>query len=160
MQRVSSISVVAAADRNIQAAQQRLAAATRKASSLKEIERPSDNPTATAQAMEVRAQLRANVQYERNVSNANAWLSSADSAISRGVNTIHQVRDVLLSAANQGTMTPSTRETHALQLEALRKDLLDAANTQFMGRSVFAGTSDAPRAFDADGMHQGWRTPR
>ncbi|WP_147105521.1 flagellar hook-associated protein FlgL [Nesterenkonia populi] len=155
IQRVSSISMIAAADRNIQAAQQRLAAATNRASSLKEVEKPSDDPAAAAQAMELRAQQRANTQYSRNANNANSWLSTADSALSRGVNTIHQIRDVILSAANQGTMSADSREAHALQLEALREDLLDTANTQFMGRSVFAGTSDAASAFTADGTHQG-----
>lgn len=153
--RIPTVSLMSTADRNIQAAQQRLAAAQEKASSLKELSRPSDDPTAAAEAMAVRAQQRAADQHGRNINNANGWLSTADNALSEATALMHQARDTVLAASNHGALNEQAREAYALQLESIRDGLLSAANTQFAGRSVFAGTSDAPSAFSPQGEYRG-----
>ncbi|MGJ9424600.1 flagellar hook-associated protein FlgL [Nesterenkonia halotolerans] len=153
--RVTHGSTVAAAQRNLQAAMQRLASTQDKASTLKEISRPSDDPGAAAEAMAVRGAQRAAEQHSRNVDNANGWLTTADTALSTATNLLHQVRDTVLSGANQGVLPPAAREALAVQLDNLHGELLNAANSQYMGRSVFAGTSDAAAAFEVDGSFNG-----
>jgi len=153
--RVTHGSTVAAAQRNLQTAMHRLASVQDKAATLKEISRPSDNPGAAAEAMSVRGAQRAADQHSRNVDNANGWLTTADSALSTATNLLHQVRDLAMSGANQGVLPQSARDALAVQLENLHGELLGAANSRYMGRSVFAGTSDAAAAFGADGSFNG-----
>lgn len=153
--RVTHGSTVAAAQRNLQTAMHRLASIQDKAATLKEISRPSDNPGAAAEAMAVRGAQRAADQHSRNVDNANGWLTTADSALSTATNLLHQVRDLTMSGANQGVLPQSARDALAVQLENLHGELLSAANSRYMGRSVFAGTSDAATAFGADGSFNG-----
>lgn len=153
--RVTQGSTVAAAQRNLQSAMHRLASAQDKASSLKEISRPSDNPAATAEALQIRAAQRAADQHGRNVDNAQGWLSTADTALSTATNLLHQVRDLVLTGASQGALPQSSRDALALQLENLQAELLRTANASYLGRSVFAGTSDAGAAFTAEGSFTG-----
>jgi len=153
--RVTHGSTVAAAQRNLQTAMHRLASIQDKAATLKEISRPSDNPGAAAEAMAVRGAQRAADQHSRNVDNANGWLTTADSALSTATNLLHQVRDLTMSGANQGVLPQSARDALAVQLENLHGELLGAANSRYMGRSVFAGTSDAATAFGSDGSFNG-----
>lgn len=153
--RVTHTTMAATADRNIQAANQRLAAAQDRASSLKTINRPSDNPTDAAEAMSVRAQQRANVQFTRNSNDAQGWLATADSALTGTTNILQRTRELVMAGANDGSMSAQGREGIALEIDSLRQALLDTANTKYMGRSIFAATSDATAAFTAEGLYQG-----
>ncbi|MDC7123538.1 flagellin, partial [Cellulomonas fimi] len=49
-----------------------------------------------------------------------------------------------------GGLGATSREALAAEIEGVRDSLMDQANASYAGRSVFAGTSDAGRAFRAD----------
>src|SRR5690606_6089117 len=63
-------------------------------------------------------------------------------------------RDLTVRGANDGSLDATAKEAIAVELEGIRDELLAQANTKLLGRSVFAGTSDAP-AFGADYAHSG-----
>lgn len=153
--RVTHSSMISNADRNIQNANQRLAAALDKSSSMKKVSRASDNPADAAAAMNVRGQQRANVQFSRNVDDAQSWLSVADTSLASASDLLHRARTLITNGANSGAQGPDSREAIALEVDSLREALLDTANTTYMGRHVFAGTSDQEHAFTADGQWQG-----
>jgi flagellar hook-associated protein 3 FlgL len=48
-------------------------------------------------------------------------------------------------------MSPSAKNDIATQLQSIRDALLGQANTTYLGRSIFAGSSDAPQAFSSAG---------
>lgn len=146
--RVTTSSLSATTDRNLQVAMNRLATVQNKAGSQKEIGRPSDDPAGTANAMAIRAQQRQNDQYVRNVQDANGWLSTADKALSAATDLIHQLRDLTVKGANDGALSPDAKKAIALELAQVRDSLLVAANTQYDGRHVFAGSSDKATAID------------
>jgi flagellar hook-associated protein 3 FlgL len=116
-------------------------------SSGKVITKPSDDPGGTAHALQLRGEKRAAEQYARNIDNGVGWLSSVDSALLTSLASMRQARDLTVQGANIGTMNPVTREAIATELEGIRDTLLAQANTSYLGRSVFAGTSDAAAAF-------------
>ncbi|WP_372698488.1 flagellar hook-associated protein FlgL [Arthrobacter sp. JSM 101049] len=144
--RITNAGISAAATRNLQTAMQRLATAQTKASSLEAISRPSDNPAGTATSMAVRAEARANEQYSRNVGDAKGWLATADSALSSATTILNRIRELTVRGANDGSINANGKEAIAIELETLRDSLADAANTQYAGRLVFAGTADASAA--------------
>ena len=146
LNRVTNQSMAAAAQRNLQAGQSRLAALQQKASTLQNITRPSDDPAALANATATRAQLRAADQYAANITNGNGWLNTADAALGQATNILGKVRDLTLQAAN-GSLTQAARDAIAAEIDSLGKDLLATANTKYLGRNVFAGNSDAATAF-------------
>jgi flagellar hook-associated protein 3 FlgL len=150
MTRITTSSLSINTERNLQAAMTRLATIQNKASTQQEIGRPSDDPAGTANAMAVRAEQRQNEQFTRNVQDANGWLSTTDNALTTATDLLQQVRDLTILGANDGAMSPAAKEAIALQLDQLRHSLFNVANTQFMGRHVFAGTSDMPQAVKAD----------
>jgi flagellar hook-associated protein 3 FlgL len=149
MTRITTASLSLNTERNLQAAMTRLATIQNKASTQQEIGRPSDDPAGTANAMAVRAEQRQNEQFTRNVQDANGWLSTTDNALTTATDLLQQVRDLTIRGANDGALNPEAREALALQLDQLQESLVGTANTQFMGRHVFAGTSDQASAVDA-----------
>lgn len=144
--RVTNQTLMMSAQRNLDTNKSNLARLQDQASDLKKITRPSDDPTGTASSLQVRGQQAAAAQYERNIDNGRGWLATADSALSTSTSILRRVKDLTIQGAN-GTMTPAAKESIAAELEGLKKDLLSQANASFMGRSVFAGNSDAGAAF-------------
>lgn len=123
------------------------------------IQRPSDDPAGAAQVLRLRSDIAANTQYGTNIADGTSWLAAADAALSRSTDIVRKAGDLVIQASNAGTSSPTIREAIAVQLEGLRADLLSQANTTYLGRSVFAGTSDAATAFAADGSYNGVLQP-
>lgn len=146
LNRVTNQTMTAAAQRNLQSSQSRLGALQERASTLKNITRASDDPAGTANVLALRSQLSAAGQYAQNISDGNGWLATADTSLGQATNLLNRVRDLTLQAAN-GTLNSAGKEAIAVELEGLNKDLLARANTQYLGRNLFAGTSDASGAF-------------
>lgn len=153
--RVTHQTLMVSAQRNLQAGAARLADAQDKAMNLTKITKPSDDPIAVGDSMQIRSQQRAAEQYGRNIDNGSGWLTMADSALATSNSILGRVRDVTLQGANDGAVSPEAKEALALELQALKADLLSQANTKYLGRNIFAGSSDAPQSFSADGTYQG-----
>jgi flagellar hook-associated protein 3 FlgL len=153
--RITSNQITYGSAQNIAATKARLSQLQEQSSSGLAINKPSDDPAGTAAVMKVRAQQRANTQYSTNLDDANTWLTTVDSTLTSSENLVRQAIDLTTQGANTGALSASARNALATQLDGVRADLLNQANTKYLGRSVFAGTSDAPAAFDATGAFSG-----
>ena len=147
--RVTNQMTALQSQQHLQAGSVRLAQAQERATSLDKLSRPSDDPTATAEALRVKSLQSAHAQHTRNVADGDGWLSTTDSALISADSLMAKVRELTLQGAN-GSLSPNAKEAVAVELEGLKADLLGVANTSINGRSVFAGTSDAGVAFRAD----------
>ncbi|MCU1556608.1 MAG: flagellar hook-associated protein 3 [Microbacteriaceae bacterium] len=147
--RVTAQTRMTNAQLNLQVSAAQLARLQDTASSLKKISVPSDDPAAAADSMRVRAAQAATAQYARNIDDGNNWLTTTDSAMSAVNDILGRVRDLTVQGANDGALNSVSKEAIAKELEGLKSDLLSKANTTYLGRTVFAGNSDAGVAFDA-----------
>jgi len=141
--RVTNHTQMRAAQRNLQENMNQLAKLQDRAGTLKAITRPSDDPTGAANSMKVQADIRAVEQYGRNVDDGSGWLDTVEGALSASTKTMNKIRDLTVQGANDGSLSTAAKEAIALELEGLCKELLGQANTSYLGRSVFAGNSDA-----------------
>lgn len=116
----------------------------------KNITRPSDDPGGTASTLQLRASQRAAEQYARNTDDALGWLTTVDSALQASVTALRQARDLTVRGANEGSLGQTSRDAIAVELEGIRDAMLAQANTTYLGRSVFAGTSNEGVAFRPD----------
>jgi flagellar hook-associated protein 3 FlgL len=145
--RVTNQTVMRAAQQNLQHSMSELARLQDRATSLQKISKPSDDPIGTADSMRIRAEQQQNDQYKRNISDGIGWLTTVDSTLSTTTDLVQKIRDLTVQGANDGSMSPEAKEAIALQLEGLKTELLHSANTKYLGRTVFAGTSDSGFAF-------------
>ncbi|WP_104178617.1 flagellar hook-associated protein FlgL [Cryobacterium sp. Y50] len=152
--RVTGQTQMRAAQRNLQENMAQLSKLQEQASTLKGINRSSDDPTAAASAMAVRAEQAATGQYSRNANDGDNWLTTIDSAMSATSDIMMRVRNLTVQGAN-GAVSATAKEAIAVELEGLKASLLTQANTTYVGRSVFAGNSNAGVAFEADYSYTG-----
>lgn len=146
--RVTTQMSMAAASARLQAGAARVAELTDQATTLRAIQKPSDDPVGTASSMQVRKEQAAAAQYSRNANDAAGWLATTDSALSGVYSLLNNVRDLTVRAANSGTMSDTDRDAFVTQFRSLKADLEARANTTYGTRSVFAGSSTAAVAYD------------
>jgi flagellar hook-associated protein 3 FlgL len=121
----------------------RVADAQRRVSSGKRLEKLSDGPGEAVAAARLRTSERRMDVHLRAADDAEMLLSGQDNALQQASNLLQRARDLTLAAAN-GVESPASREAHASELDNIRTQLADLANTRVNGRAVFAGSaSDA-----------------
>jgi len=139
----------------LQASAGRLSALQQQLSSGRQITRPSDNPTGTVSALQLRAQLKQISQYQASATDALGWLTTVDSAYSSISSQLQQVRTLVVQGMNTGTGSASSNEALAQQVDQARASLLSLANASYLGRPVFGGTTAGSVAFDNAGNYVG-----
>ncbi len=139
----------------MQSAASRLAALESQLSSGRAITKPSDSPTGTVSALELRSQLKQVTQYQANAQDGLGWLTEIDSTLPSATAATQSVRDLVLQGLNTGANDTSSNEALAQQVDAVRSTLLSLANTTYQGRPIFGGTTAGSAAYDASGTYQG-----
>ena len=122
-----------------------------KMSSGKKVTVPSDDPAAASDMLQLRGELRAQTQYVRNADDGGSWLTTVDTSLQSSLAALRNARDLTVQSGDAG-LGPASREALATELDGARDTLLAQANATYLGRNVFAGTSDAPTAFSKDAM--------
>jgi flagellar hook-associated protein 3 FlgL len=109
---------------------------------------PSDSPTGTNKAMQVRQETNAVTQQARNISDGKGWLEAADSTLETVLQQVRRVRDLTVQGANAGAMSTSSRTAIATEVASLREGLLGLANHTVNGRPLFGGATVGSQAYD------------
>jgi flagellar hook-associated protein 3 FlgL len=153
--RVTSSMMVRTTLRDLSQGLQRLQHTQARLSSGKQLTAASDDPTAATEALGLRQQVRRNEQYVRTIRDAEGWLQTADATLTAGLERLTRVSEIAVRAGNSGGLSdPGARTAMAIEVRAIRDDMLALANTSYGDRSIFAGT-DAGAAYDASGAFVG-----
>lgn len=152
--RVTNGSITARVLANLQRNVARSGKIQEQLSSGKQIARPSDSPTGTLTALQLRGEMRVTQQYSRNADDGMSWLSVLDDTLSGSLSQINRARDLAIQSQS-GAATPLSREAMAVEVDNIRESLIGAANTTYLGRPVFGGTTTGGVAYDSAGVYQG-----
>ncbi|HEV2061502.1 MAG TPA: flagellar hook-associated protein FlgL [Solirubrobacteraceae bacterium] len=141
---------------DLRASTQRIATAQRHIASGRRLERPSDDPLGTHNALRLRSELAGIAQDRRTISDTRGWLETTDSALATMTDVVHRARELALQGAN-GTLGQAERNKIADEIDQLVEMAKSAANTSYGGRYVFAGqeTDTAPYAAGAGDAYSG-----
>ena len=117
------------------------------------INRLSDDPDRAVVADRLGAEAAALESYQRAADNARSWLATQDTALQGALSLVQRARELAIAAGS--AQSPEAGAGIATELESIRGQLIDLANSRFDGRAVFAGFAtdavDAGGALVADG---------
>nr|MDF9460522.1 flagellin [Bacillus pumilus] len=93
-----------------------------------------------------------NEQYQKNLNEAQNWIDTSETSVTEIIDIMSNVRDKVLDAAN-GTKRPEDLATVGVEIGQMKKQIIDAMNTQMLGKFVFNGTNTnvKPVVENADG---------
>jgi len=133
---------------NLQKGQTTLNKLTELTTSDQNINRPSDDPTSTSTLLNISDSLNAISQYSTNITKATTFLNVTSNALTGISDTITQAKS-LVDSISDGSDSASDRQSAHDQLVALKKQIVDYANTQSGDTYVFGGTSSSTAPFSS-----------
>ena len=115
-------------------------------SSGKAVTKSSDNPLAAAKIMDLTKALAQNKTYGNTISDSQSWTQTQDSALSSVSTALTRIRSLIQSSAN-GTNSADEVQANKDEISASLSTMVDALNTSYGGRYVFAGQSTDTKPF-------------
>ena len=133
-------------DLNRIAAQQDLT--RRQMSSGKAITKPSDDPYGAARAMSLRTDLSGVKQHQRNVDEAQSWMSVTSTTLSSITDLAQKARELTVQGATD-TLPQTSRDAIADQIDQLIAGMKQEANATYDGRYVLGGSRTNTPPYDS-----------
>jgi flagellar hook-associated protein 3 FlgL len=153
--RVADTSLSLAITEQLNQQESSIATLEEQVSSGKALNKPSDDPAAVTQVLQLSGQASQLSNWQNNVQTATSWFGMGNNAVNSTLSNMQSARSLLLQALNQGTQDSTTYQAIGQQLQGITANLLSTANTQFEGRPIFAGTSASSQAYDSAGTYLG-----
>jgi flagellar hook-associated protein 3 FlgL len=134
----------------------RLTTTQERMASLKQINRPSDDPYGTSRAMTLRQNLQATSQYKRNADDAKSWADTTEDALADITDVASRAKVLLTQGGSDGT-DATGRGSLADEIDQLIEGVKQSANANYRGSYLFSGskTTTAPYAMGADDAYKG-----
>lgn len=123
-------------------------ATRRQMSSGRQITRPSDDPYSAARAMSLRTDLAGVKQHERNVQEAQSWMSVTDTTLGSITDLAQRARELVVQGATD-TLPQTSRNAIADQIDQLVAGMKQEANATYDGRYVLGGSRTNTKPYDA-----------
>ncbi|RKQ92415.1 flagellar hook-associated protein 3 FlgL [Solirubrobacter pauli] len=135
---------------------EKMAKTQAKASSQKEITRPSDDPFNAARAMGLRQTRDANDQYKRNINDAQGWQDATESSLGAMTDYVTRANTLVLQGATD-TADAESRLAIAAEIDQIIQGLKETANATYGDSYLMAGTATnvAPYKLGPDDTFQG-----
>ena len=115
-------------------------------SSLKQVNRPSDDPLKMSKILDLNHELKQNDQYKTTINDAIDFTNVQDAALSSATNSLQRISTLTQQAAN-GTYNAGDRQAIKAEVENEVASMLDSLNTSFGGRYVFGGQRSEEKPF-------------
>lgn len=126
--------------KNIHQNYQRLGQIQDQLSTGKKITKLSDDPVIAVKGMNYRTNLVEVEQYERNLSEVYNWIENSEDALEKSTDVLQRVRELVVQASND-TYDKNQRNSIAQEVEQLKEQLINLANTNVGGKYLFNGTN-------------------
>lgn len=106
------------------------------------IKRPSDNPVGVVDVLTLRSDLGECEQYNSNIKNAKTFMEITDGALDDAVRVLQRARELAVSGAN-GTLPQESQKALAQEIDQLKEQLMQIANTKGGNSYIFGGTRNS-----------------
>ncbi len=108
-------------------------------SSGNKINKLSDDPLATVKLASLEQTIAMSDQYERNIANVQGKYDQYETYISSAESILQEANELALRASN-GSLAPESLEGIAIEMEAIKQEMMTLMNTQDNGSYLFSGT--------------------
>src|SRR5699024_3553229 len=105
----------------------------------KKINRPSDNPVIAMKGINYRTEVTESEQYIRNTTEVWNWFDHSDDVLGKSTKAMQRMEELANQAAN-GTNTQDELNSIKKEVEQLKEQMIEMANTQVSGKYIFNGT--------------------
>ena len=124
----------------------------------RKVNRPSDAPASMGKIVRLREEAANQEIFQDNASWAQSLIGTVDSLLGSATHSMKRIQELSVGMSN-ATYSATDRAAAALEVDAIREDLLRLANTEVGDRYLFAGSSYDVPAFDSTATYVGDTDP-
>ena len=124
-------------------------------STLKKLNKPSDDPVGSAQVLEVRTDKVNNDQFQSNAKIAQSFLQNTDSALEDLSDILMRAKEIAIGQSSAASSTPETRIGVAEEVNQLFQRAVTTGNRRIGDRYLFGGFKNTTVPVDAGGGYHG-----
>ena len=110
------------------------------------ISKPSDDPAAVGDVLQLQSDVGRITQVTSNLNNVKSEVDSASQIVQNAVSLLDQAR-TLAAQGSSTTLTPTQRTAMAAQAEQILNALIDDSRATFDGKYLFSGDSSSQPAY-------------
>lgn len=125
------------------------------AATQKRINKPSDDPLASARVLAARTEEKGNLQFIKNINNAKSFLEFSDQSLGELTEILVRAKELAISQSNDASGNSETRLVTASELEQIYNQSIQIGNRKLGERFVFGGYNTQERPFDQNGQYSG-----
>jgi flagellar hook-associated protein 3 FlgL len=142
-------------NQNLQKNRADMADLQNQAATQKRINKPSDDPLASARVLVARTEERGNNQFIKNINNARSFLEFSEQSLSELSDLLVRAKELAISQANDASGNAQSRMVTSTEVEQIYNQAIQIGNRKLAERYVFGGTRTQTRPFDQGGDYAG-----
>lgn len=142
-------------DRNISKNRTDMADLQNQAATQKRINKPSDDPLASARVLTNRTEERGANQYIKNINQAKSFLEYTDQSLSELSEVLMRAKELAISQSSDANGTAQTRQIAALEVEQIYNQSVQIGNRKLGDRYIFGGFQTQQMPFNQLGEYSG-----
>lgn len=124
-------------------------------STLKKLNKPSDDPVGSAKVLEVRTDKVNNDQFQSNAKLAQSFLENTDAALEDLSDIVMRAKEIAIGQSSSASSTAETRLGVAEEVNQLFQRAVATSNRRIGDRFIFGGYKNMSNPVDADGNYHG-----
>ncbi len=125
------------------------------AATQKRINKPSDDPLASARVLAARTEERGNSQFIKNINNAKSFLEMSDQSLSELSEVLVRAKELAINQSNDASGNEESRLVTAAEVEQIYNQAVQIGNRKLGERYIFGGFKTQTMPFDQAGRYTG-----
>lgn len=125
------------------------------AATQKRINKPSDDPLASARVLSARTEERGNNQFIKNINNARSFLEFSDQSLGELSDILVRAKELAINQSNDASGNTESRLVTAAEVEQIYSQAVQIGNRKLGERYIFGGYKTQNAPFTLAGEYQG-----
>lgn len=125
------------------------------AATQKRINKPSDDPAASARVLVARTEERGGKQFIKNINAARSFLEFTDQSLSEMTESLVRAKELAIQQANDAGASADTRRAAAAEVGQLYAQAVQIGNRKLGEKYIFGGFKTTTPPFDLSGEYAG-----
>lgn len=125
------------------------------AATQKRINKPSDDPLASARVLAARTEERGNSQFIKNINNARSFLEFSDQSLGELSDILVRAKELAVSQSNDASGNAESRMVTASEIEQIYSQAVQIGNRKLGERYIFGGYKTQTMPFNQAGEYFG-----
>ncbi len=142
-------------NRNLSKNRKEMAELQNQAASQKTVNKPSDDPIASARVLGARVDLSGNSQFNKSLGYAKSFLEFTDQSLGELTENLIRAKELAISQANDASASGQSRRVVAREIQQIYNQLVQIGNRKMGDRFIFGGFKTQQVPFTMEGKYQG-----